>query len=86
MIVFKRFFILTKVFNCGFIRMAIKDSPSEKLLTPKEVSEILGITKDTLSVWRCTGRYNLPYVKVGRYVRYRNQDVEDFIRRRTVAA
>ena len=33
----------------------------------------------TLAVWRCTGRFNLPFVKVGRAVRYRREDVEAFI-------
>jgi predicted site-specific integrase-resolvase len=41
------------------------------LLTPLEVSNILGISVETLSVWRATNRYPLPYVKAGRLVRYR---------------
>ena len=53
-----------------------------KLLTPLEVSEILGVTVQTLCVWRCTGRYNLAYVKSGRLVRYRAKDVEKFIQER----
>lgn len=49
------------------------------LLSPKAVSDILGVTVGTLAVWRTTNRYNLPYVKSGRLVRYREQDVEAFI-------
>ena len=49
------------------------------LLTPKTVSHILGITVGTLAVWRATNRYDLPYVKSGRLVRYREEDVEAFI-------
>ncbi|MFT6510804.1 MAG: excisionase family DNA binding protein [Parvibaculaceae bacterium] len=49
------------------------------LLSPKTVSDILGVTVGTLAVWRTTNRYNLPYVKSGRLVRYREQDVEAFI-------
>ena len=41
-----------------------------RLLTPKQVSRILGISVETLNVWRATKRYNLPYVKTGRLVRY----------------
>jgi len=48
------------------------------LLTPREVADRLGVSTTTLSTWRCTKRYPLPYVKVGRLVRYRLADVEDF--------
>ncbi|WP_102528979.1 helix-turn-helix domain-containing protein [Shewanella sp. 10N.286.51.B7] len=49
------------------------------LLTPSQVSEFLGVTIGTLSVWRCTGRYPLNFIKVGRRVMYRQSDVENFI-------
>lgn len=49
------------------------------LLTAAEVSSILGVTEGTLAVWRATNRYDLPYVKSGRLVRYREEDVEAFI-------
>lgn len=49
------------------------------LLTPTQVAEFLGITIGTLSVWRCTGRYPLSFIKVGRRVMYRQSDVESFI-------
>lgn len=49
------------------------------LMTPEQVAEYLGISVETLNVWRCTKRYNLPYVKAGRLVRYRVEDVEAFI-------
>lgn len=53
------------------------------LLTPTQVSNLLGITQHTLAVWRSEQRYDLPYVKVGRFVRYRMQDIEVFIESRT---
>lgn len=53
-----------------------------KLLTSEQVADILGVTGHTLAVWRCTGRYDLPYVKSGRLVRYREADVTGFIERR----
>jgi len=31
-----------------------------------QAAEVLGAKKTTLAVWRSTGRYNLPFVKVGR--------------------
>lgn len=51
----------------------------KKLLTPIEVAEILGVSVETLNVWRATKRYNLNYIKSGRLVRYRLEDVEAFI-------
>ena len=40
----------------------INKSDKDKLLNPKEVSQLLGITEDTLAVWRCNKTYNLPYI------------------------
>lgn len=53
-----------------------------KLLTRQEVSEILGTKKETLAIWACAKRYDLPYIKVGRYVRYKQSDVENFLNSR----
>lgn len=58
----------------------------QKLLTPDQVAEILGVTRQTLAVWRSTKRYNLQYVKSGKLVRYREADVLAFIESRTHAA
>ena len=46
------------------------------LLDEKQAAEFLGVAPGTLSVWRSTGRYSLPYVKVGHLVRYRPPDLE----------
>lgn len=54
-----------------------------KLLSPDEVSALLGVSTQTLAVWRCERRYNLPYVKVGRLVRYPAAAVERFLEERT---
>lgn len=56
------------------------------LLSPDEVSGILGVTPHTLAVWRSEGRYNLPYIKVGRLVRYPVESIECFLNERTVTA
>ncbi len=60
---------------------------SSPLLNEKQAAELLGTTPGTLSVWRCVRRYpELRYVKIGRSVRYRVEDLQDFISRRTVGA
>jgi excisionase family DNA binding protein len=55
-----------------------------RLLTPEEAAKILGLSVETLNVWRATKRYNLPYVKTGRLVRYKHSDIEAFIQARTI--
>ena len=42
-----------------------------EMLTIQEAAEYLGVKPQTLSVWRCTHRYDLPAVKIGRCLRYR---------------
>lgn len=61
-------------------------SLSERLLTPDQVAEHLGVSVETLNVWRATKRYDLPYVKAGRLVRYRAEDLEAFVNSRLVGA
>ena len=55
-----------------------------KLLTRRQAASYLGLAVQTLASWRCTGRYGLPVVKVGRSVRYRLADLDAWIAKRTV--
>jgi len=52
-------------------------------LTSTEVADILGVTEGTLAVWRCTKRYCLPFVRIGRKIFYRSEDVKTFVESRT---
>lgn len=56
----------------------------DPLLTEIEAAELLGIKPQTLSVWRCVKRYPLPYIRVGRNIRYRLSACEQFLESRTV--
>ncbi len=58
-----------------------KASPENQteLLTRKEAATYLGVSEQTLAVWHCTKRYNLPVVKVGRLAKYRRIDLERFV-------
>lgn len=51
----------------------------EPLLDRKKAAKYLGISPDTLAVWDCTKRYDLKPIKVGRAVRYRKSDLDNFI-------
>ncbi|MGB0893160.1 MAG: helix-turn-helix domain-containing protein [Parashewanella sp.] len=53
----------------------------EKLLSPDEAAQVLGVSKHTLCTWRCTGRHQINYLKIGRLVKYRANDLEKFIER-----
>jgi excisionase family DNA binding protein len=54
-----------------------------ELLTTQQAADHLGVTPQTLAVWRCTRRYAVPFVKVGSKVRYRRADLDRFLRSRT---
>lgn len=70
------------------ISAIIKDrsKSTDPLFTPKETAEYLGVTEPTLAVWRCTGRYAIPYIKVGRLVKYRKSALDTFLDSRTHGA
>lgn len=56
----------------------------DKLLTPGQVAQTLGVRCETLAVWRYKKRPELRYVKVGTKVMYRKEDVEAFIKSSTI--
>ena len=51
---------------------------SEILLTRKEAADFLGYSEKTLAIWKCVQRYPLPYLKIGRKIRYKLADLEHF--------
>lgn len=55
----------------------------EQLLTPAQTSKILNVPVKTLERWRGE-RTNLPYVHVGRGVRYRESDIIAWVERNTI--
>lgn len=52
---------------------------TRELLDEKQAADYLTVSPGTLAVWRSTGRYNLPFVKVGRRVRYRIADLDAWL-------
>lgn len=60
-------------------------APKTLLNTP-EAAAIIGCTPDTLTTWRCTRAVKVPYVKIGRLVRYRRSDIDAYLDGHTVGA
>lgn len=53
------------------------------LIDSEEVAKKLGVKPQTLATWRLY-RKGLPFVKVGRLVRYQMEDVDAFIEKHLV--
>jgi len=51
----------------------------QKLVSEKEACKILDCRPNTLAVWRTNKRYDLPFYKIGRLVKYKISDLEEFI-------
>lgn len=56
---------------------------SDMLLTTPEAATYLGISPKTLETWRSTGRQAVPYVRVGRLIRYRMRDLDEWMASRS---
>lgn len=56
---------------------------ADLLMTTTEAANYLGVAPETLNVWRCVKRYDIPYIKVGRLVRYRKSALDAFLEQRT---
>jgi len=55
-----------------------------ELLNNSQAADYLGVSPGTLTVWRCTKRYPLAYVKVGRKVLYDVADLSAFLESRKI--
>ena len=51
----------------------------DELLDERAAAKFLDLKPGTLSVWRCTGRYRIPFIKVGCRVRYRRSALEAWL-------
>lgn len=65
--------------------LAVQHYATKNLLSNEEAAEYLGVTPRTLEVWRCTKRHNIPYIKVGRLVKYRQIDLDDWLAAHTMS-
>lgn len=63
-----------------------KANQVQALLTDKEAAAYLNLSTSTLAVWRCTKRQEIPFVKLGRAVRYRQADLDAWLQSQTIGA
>ena len=64
--------------------MQIASAP-KRLLNENETAQILGVKPQTLALWRCRERNtDLRFLRIGRVIRYRMEDVEQFIQSHAV--
>lgn len=55
------------------------------ILTEEEAAKLLQIRPQTLALWRCSGRYAIPFVRLGpKLIRYRREDLDAFLESRSV--
>lgn len=57
----------------------MREVSTEPLLDRKSAAKYLNLSAGTLAVWDCTKRYDLKPIKVGRAVRYRRSDLDNFL-------
>ena len=58
---------------------------TETLLTNDQAATFLNLRPQTLTNWRSTRRYPLPYIRFGRCIRYRLSDLKLFVERHLTA-
>jgi hypothetical protein len=55
-----------------------------ELLDTEDAASYIGVSSHTLEVWRSTKRYDVPYIKVGRLVKYRVYDLINWLNAHTI--
>ncbi len=53
----------------------------DKLLTPKQLSELLQVDQSTVYWWSHTGF--IPHIKIGKLVRFKEVEVEEWVKQRS---
>lgn len=60
--------------------MSDRNELTDEYYTPEEVAGIIKVKKQTLAEWRMgRGSVEIPYIKLGRKILYRRQDLEKYL-------
>ncbi|QSA97122.1 helix-turn-helix domain-containing protein [Methylococcus sp. EFPC2] len=57
---------------------------ASEIMDRPEAAKYLGLSEQTLASWACTGRHSLPFVRLGRRVKYRKSDLDAYLASHTV--
>jgi len=55
------------------------NSINDPLLNRHQAAKYINYSYGTLAVWDCTKRYDLKPIRIGRSVRYRKSNLDDFL-------
>ena len=55
------------------------------LLTREQAAAYLGVAVQTLAMWKWAKRYDLPFVRIGRLIKYKRSDLDSFITRHSAS-
>ena len=55
----------------------------QDLITPESTAEHLKVSVRTLAKWRSLGTPMIPYFRVGRCIRYKLSDLDDYLAKHT---
>lgn len=61
------------------MNQAVRSSDPNDLMSRREAARLLGVSESTLAGWKCNRRVAIPFIKIGRLVKYRRADLEAFI-------
>lgn len=61
----------------------MSDMTSSRLLEIEEMSRFLGVSESTLYGW--VNQKRIPFIKVGRLVRFNAEEIENWLKERSVA-
>lgn len=56
---------------------------NEKLLTTEEAAAVLGMSEQTMRIWRME-KTGPNYIRINRSIRYRQDDIDEFVASRMV--
>lgn len=51
----------------------------DTLIDSKTFAQLIGVQEATIANWVCTGRYRIPFVKIGRLRKHRMKDVREIL-------
>lgn len=60
------------------------EAATHEVLNDRQAAAFLGVSPGTLANWRSQGTVGVPYVRLGRAVRYRVRDLQAFLDRQTI--